>query len=137
MTAIHTRLADHEIQPTAQRVAIADVVLTSTQHPSADDVLAAVNSKHPTVSRATVYNTLNLFVERGLCRALVLKEGHTVYDPHLAPHHHLVDEESGTVYDLPFDAVDVTLNTPIDGFDVDQIEVVIRGRKNTQHVEQH
>ena len=53
-------------------------------------------------------------------------EGRIVYDPNMAPHHHLVDEDSGRIYDLPWDALELTLNTPIDGFDVTTMEVVVR-----------
>ena len=80
------------IQATPQRVAIAEVVLDSDRHPSADQVLEKVFENGTNVSRATVFNTLNTFVEHGLCRALVLTEGHVVYDPKMERHHHLVDE---------------------------------------------
>ena len=129
MNPTHATLTAHAIQPTAQRIALAEVVLHSTQHPSADEVFEAVNTDHLTVSRATVYNTLKLFVDKGLCRALTLREGRVVYDPNMAPHHHLVDEDSGRIYDLPADAVKVTLNTPIDGFDVTTMEVVVRANR--------
>ena len=102
------------------------------QHPSADDVFEAVNKSAPVVSRATVYNTLNLFADKGLCRALVIKEGHTVYDPHMEPHHHLIDEVDGQIYDLPMDALKVTLNEPIEGFEVTSMEVVLRAHRRSE-----
>ncbi len=104
-------------------------MLYTTDHPSADEVFEAVNAKHPAVSRATIYNTLKLFVDKGLCRTLTLREGRIVYDPNMASHHHLVDEDSGRIYDLPWDALQVTLNTPIDGFDVTTMEVVVRANR--------
>ena len=129
---LQNKLKEHGVQPTAQRIAIANVVLTSDQHPSADEVFEAVNKQEPIVSRATVYNTLNLFADKGLCRALAIKEGHTVYDPHMEPHHHLIDEVDGQVYDLPLDALQVTLNEPIDGFDVTSMEVVVRAHRRSE-----
>lgn len=127
--ALRDQLLAHGIQPTAQRIAVGAVLLGSDRHPSADQVFEAVNTEIPMVSRATIYNTLKLFVERGLCRALTLQEGHVVYDPNMAPHHHLVDEASGRIYDLPWDALEVTLNNPIDGFDVTSVEVVVRANR--------
>jgi len=126
---IRAQLKAYAIQPTAQRLAIAATVLHTDRHPSADEVFETVNRELPTVSRATVYNTLNLFVEKGLCRTLTLREGRIVYDPNMAPHHHLLDEESGRIYDLPWDALEVTLNTPIEGFDVTTMEVVVRANR--------
>ena len=119
------------IQATPQRVAIAEVVLDSDCHPSADQVLEKVFERGTNVSRATVFNTLNIFVEHGLCRALVLTEGHVVYDPKMERHHHLVDEDSGRIYDLPWDAVEVKVNRPVEGFEVEQLEVVVRGRRHS------
>ena len=60
------------IQPSAQRVAIAQYVLHADDHPSADEVWERVRARFPMVSRATVYNTLNLFVRKGLLREFVL-----------------------------------------------------------------
>jgi Fe2+ or Zn2+ uptake regulation protein len=124
-------LRAHGIQPTGQRIAIANMVLGSTRHPSADEVMDAVNMDGEKVSRATVYNTLNTMVERGLCRALVLTEGHVVYDPNMERHHHLVDEDSGLIYDLPWEALEVKVNQPMEGFEVEQLEVVVRGRRRS------
>ncbi|HEY2409010.1 MAG TPA: transcriptional repressor, partial [Polyangiaceae bacterium] len=63
------------IQPSAQRAAIAEYVLYTSDHPSADRVWAEVKRSFPLLSRATVYNTLNLFAAKGLLRQLVLAEG--------------------------------------------------------------
>ena len=119
-------LQRYDITPTAQRLAVASVILQTDRHPSADEIFTAVNGSHPRVSKATIYNTLNLFVDKGLCRALTLREGRVVYDPNMAPHHHLVDETSGRIYDLPENSLSVTLHTPIEGFDVTTMEVVVR-----------
>ena len=80
------------IQPTPQRIAVAEHVLATRAHPSADEVYANVKRTCPTVSRATVYNTLNLMVEKGLLRQQILREGIVVYDPHVARHHHFIDD---------------------------------------------
>jgi Fe2+ or Zn2+ uptake regulation protein len=64
-------LEEHDIQPTAQRVAVAEYVLRTQEHPSADNVWAVVGESFPVISRATVYNTLNLYVEKGLLRECI------------------------------------------------------------------
>jgi Fe2+ or Zn2+ uptake regulation protein len=117
------------IQPSAQRLAVAEYVLTTEQHPSADEVLERVQGRVPMLSRATVYNTLNLFVEKGLLRQLVLAEGRTVFDPRLEPHHHFIDDETGRIEDVPWDAVKVGDVRHLKGYDVREYMVVMRGRK--------
>jgi Fur family transcriptional regulator, iron response regulator len=122
------QLRDHGIQPSAQRVAVAEYVLGAVDHPSADQVWARVQARFPLISRATVYNTLNLFVEKGLVRSLVLAEGRVVFDPKVDRHHHFIDEASGQIYDIPWNAVQVSRVGAIDGFDVREYQVVMRGR---------
>lgn len=116
------------IQPSAQRLAVAEYVLDTLDHPSADQVWARVKRRVPMISRATVYNTLNLFVESGLLRQLVLAEGRIVFDPHVAPHHHFVDDETGAILDVPWEALEVRRVESLRGIDVREYQVVLRGR---------
>lgn len=124
-----TRLREHGISPSAQRVAVAEYVLHTDQHPSADEVWTEVKKRFPVVSRATVYNTLNLFVDKGLLRRFVLTEGRTVFDPNVEDHHHFIDDETGTIYDVPWDAIRVSDVAKLRGLDVREYQVVMRGTK--------
>lgn len=125
-------LRRHGIQPSAQRLAVAGYVLDTDAHPSAEQVWARVRERFPMISRATVYNTLNLFVEKGLLRQLALSEGRVVFDPNLEPHHHFIDEASGAIHDVPWDSVDVKRVADLKGLDVREYQVVMRGRKRTR-----
>src|SRR6478736_8062416 len=111
------------IQPSAQRVAVADYVLGTEEHPSAEQVWARVKERFPMLSRATVYNTLNLFVEKGLLRELVLAEGKVVFDPKTDAHHHFIDETTGRIHDIPWEAVKVSRIDRLRGFDVSEYQV--------------
>lgn len=122
-------LREHDIQPSAQRLAVAEYVLDTEEHPSADQVWTKVKKRFPMLSRATVYNTLNLFVQKGLLLELVLAEGSVVFDPKTERHHHFIDETSGRIHDVPWDALEVRQVDALRGFDVQQYQVVLRGRK--------
>src|SRR6187455_1093217 len=95
-------LEKHSIQPTAQRVTIAEYVLRTEEHPSADKVWAVVGESFQAISRATVYNALNLLVEKGLLRELHLAADSMLFDPNTERHHHFIDEESGRIHDIPW-----------------------------------
>lgn len=123
------RLRAEGIQPSAQRVAVGRYVLHTDDHPTADRVWATVREDFPLISRATVYNTLNLFVEKGLLRASTLDEGATVFDANTARHHHFVDEDTGRILDIPLEALDVHGLDRLDGFEVEDVSVVLRGRR--------
>ncbi|NNL67010.1 MAG: transcriptional repressor, partial [Myxococcales bacterium] len=99
------------------------------QHPSADQVWQRVQQHFPLVSRATVYNTLNLMVAHGLLKEWVLTPGHVVFDPKLEPHHHLVDVETGEIHDVPWDAVRVPELGTVADFEIDEYQMVLRGRR--------
>jgi Fe2+ or Zn2+ uptake regulation protein len=124
-----TVLRDHGIQPSAQRVAVARYVLRTDEHPSADQVWARVRRHLPILSRATVYNTLNLFVRKGLLQELVLAEGKVIFDPKVERHHHFVDQATGSIHDVPWEAVRVSNVEGLPGLDVREYQVVMRGRR--------
>ena len=121
------QLKQHGIQPSAQRVAIAAYVLHTDEHPSADLVWKRVQERLPYVSRATVYNTLNLFVEKGLLRSLSLADESVVFDPKTERHHHFIDEETGEIHDVPWEKVQVCNVEALRGFEIHDYQVVIRG----------
>jgi Fe2+ or Zn2+ uptake regulation protein len=125
-------LVRNAIQPSAQRVAVADYVLFTDEHPSADRVFARVKKVLPVLSRATVYNTLNLLVKKGLLRELVLAEGKIVFDPKMDRHHHFLDETSGRIYDVPWEALEVKKLASLEEFEIDEYQVVLRGRRSTR-----
>lgn len=122
-------LRDHGISPSAQRVAVAQYILNTDEHPSADEIWTRVRKRFPHVSRATVYNTLHLFVEKGLLRQLVLTEGRVVFDPKTDDHHHFIDEDSGRIYDVPWEAIKIPNAPRLDGFEVRKYQVVMRGTR--------
>ena len=123
-------LRDHGINPSAQRVAVAQYILHTDEHPSADEVWTRVRRRFPHVSRATVYNTVNLFVEKGLLRHHVLTEGRVVFDPKIEDHHHFIDEESGRIHDVPWGAIRISNMPKLDGFEVREYHIVMRGRRS-------
>lgn len=122
-------LQSHGIQPSAQRIVVAQYVLFTDEHPSADKVWARVKAGFPMISRATVYNTLNLLVEKGLLRELHLAPDSIVFDPKVEAHHHVIDDDSGRIYDVPWDKVKVRDVEHLEGFEIRDYQVVMRGKK--------
>jgi len=128
-------LREHGIQPSAQRVAVGDYVLSTTDHPSADLVWKRVRERFPWISRATVYNTLNLFVEKGLLQRLNLAEDCIVFDPITETHHHFIDEATGAIHDVAWDKVQVCNVDALEEYEVREYQVVMRGKTRNQKPE--
>jgi Fur family transcriptional regulator, iron response regulator len=124
------RLAECAIRPTAQRVRIATLLLSAQQHLSAEQILASLRAAGARVSKATVYNTLNLFAAHGLIRQLSVDGSRAWFDSNVDPHYHFHDLDSGALIDVPVPAVEFSrLPAPPPGTEVAGIDLVIRLRK--------
>jgi Fur family transcriptional regulator, iron response regulator len=125
-----SRLARCGIRPTAQRVRIAALLLSAPQHLSAEQILANLRASGARVSKATVYNTLNLFAEHGLIRQLSVDGSRAWFDSNVDPHYHFHDLTSGALIDVPVPEVEFSrLPAPPPGTEVAGIDLVIRLRK--------
>ncbi len=122
-------LSQHGIKQTSQRIEIGKMLLSSPQHMSADQVLSGVNQDSEIVSKATVYNTLNLFVEKGLIKQVIINSGKVFYDSNPTPHFHLYNEDSGELRDYKAGSeplkLDDTLELP-KGTIASGVDVIIR-----------
>jgi Fur family iron response transcriptional regulator len=127
--AVAERLRAHGIVPTHQRMEIAYVLFERCEHLSADQILALVNARHAETSKATVYNTLRLFLEKKVVRELIVDPSRVFYDPNTTPHHHFYDVVTGRLTDIPAEAVRVEhLPPPPPGTVTDGVDVIIRTR---------
>ena len=95
------------VTPTRQRVAIARVLFARHQHLSADQVMFLANRAGAELSKATVYNTLRLFVEKRLIREVIVDPDKVYYDSNTGPHHHFYDIQTGQIIDI--DAAEITV----------------------------
>lgn len=118
------------IRPTAQRVRIASLLLSAPQHLSAEQILANLRAAGARVSKATVYNTLNLFAEHGLIRQLSVDGSRAWFDSNVDAHYHFHDTTSGALIDVPVPEVEFSRLPPAPpGTEVAGIDLVIRLRK--------
>jgi Fe2+ or Zn2+ uptake regulation protein len=119
------------LQPTPQRLAVAQYVLATTSHPTADEVFEKARKKCPTLSRATVYNTLARLSEKGLVRPQTIREGVVVFDAYMEKHHHFIDEDTGTIHDVPWGDLVVSGAENLREYEIREYQVVMRGRRRS------
>jgi Fur family transcriptional regulator, iron response regulator len=125
-------LRQHDINPTHQRIEIAFALFSHQQHLSADQIMAIVNARHSETSKATVYNTLNLFLEKKLIRQVIVDPSKVFYDPNTSVHHHFYDIVTGHLTDI--DASSITLKglpTLPRGTVTEGIDIIVRTRPGT------
>lgn len=123
------RLRSCGINVTHQRLEIALALFARRQHLSADQILALVNARHAEVSKATVYNTLKLFRDRGLISEVIVDPSRVFYDPETSPHYHLYDAHTGELTDVPAEGVSIVGLPPLpDGVVAERVDIIVRTR---------
>jgi Fur family iron response transcriptional regulator len=93
-------LQHYRISPTRQRVEIAEFLFQRPQHLSAEKILEGVIREGKRVSRATVYNTMGLFAQKGVVREVLIDRERVFYDSNPQAHQHLYNVDTGELSDV-------------------------------------
>jgi len=121
------------ILPTPQRLDIAAILLQRPQHMSAEHIIDKLKNLGSKVSKATVYNSLNLFSKHGLVREVMVDPVRKFYDSTTHPHHHFYNVDSGELSDIPDEQVCFQdLPELPKGTERESIEVLIKVRDRAQ-----
>lgn len=130
--AIAGRLRRRGVNPTPQRVEIATLLLDSPCHMSADQILTALREAGRAVSKATVYNTLNLFSRQGIIREVAVDPARLMYDSTTDFHHHFYNADTGELIDIDPASLEIRgLPDLPEGTETQSIELIVRLRNKT------
>lgn len=129
---IDTLLIKHDIAPTRQRRLIGEILFERHQHLSADEVLHLVKQKSKGVAKATIYNTLGLFVGKGLIREVVVDPSKLYFDTNNQPHHHFYNVITGELQDIAADQLE-TVHPPglPKGTELDKVDIIFHIQPRT------
>ncbi len=119
----------HGVTPTHQRIEIAHAIFSRGEHLSAEQTLVLVNDRASETSKATVYNTLNLFLEKKLVREVIVDPNKVFYDPNPEPHHHFYNIDSGELTDIAVNDIHIAGLPPLPpGMVTDRVDIIVRIR---------
>ncbi|ALS29595.1 peroxide-responsive transcriptional repressor PerR [Paenibacillus cisolokensis] len=90
------------VRMTPQRHAILSYLMNSMTHPTADEIYKALSPSFPSMSVATIYNNLRLFVEAGLVRELTYGDDSSRFDADLSDHYHAICKSCGQIVDFDY-----------------------------------
>lgn len=94
------RMQASKIKPTYIRLRILDYLERNKVHPTAEAIYKALEKEIPTISRTSVYNTLNVFYEKGLVNPLFITGLEARFDSNISSHHHFLCEKCSQIIDL-------------------------------------
>lgn len=121
-------LQRHGVRPSAQRIAVTRFMTENPVHPSAEVIYDALVRDMPTLSLATVYNTLRVLVDTGAVTMLNVDTRNARYDLIMSPHAHLCCRKCGELYDVPLRSeIAMPLYADMHDFMIDEVDVCYRG----------
>ncbi len=121
-----TELKNRNIRPSYQRIKVLEYLIENQCHPAVDQIFKDLQSEISTLSKATIYNTLYLFIEAGLVRVLTIEENETRYDIITENHGHFKCDQCGTILNFNID-IDSIITEQLTGFKVVDKNVYFKG----------
>lgn len=121
-----SRLKSRGIKPSSQRIKIYEYLLNNRIHPTVDTIYKALAPEILTLSKTTVYNTLNLFIEKKLVNIIVIEENQTRYDVDTTLHGHFKCESCEKIYDFDID-VSAIRTDKIQEFNITEEHIYLKG----------
>ncbi|MBA1336307.1 MAG: transcriptional repressor [Firmicutes bacterium] len=117
---------EHGIKPSYPRIKILEYLITKRSHPTVDEIYSNLVKEIPTLSKTTVYNTLNLLISANIVRVVASEENETRYDADVTSHGHFKCEKCGAIYDFRID-VGALKTDDLKNFKIKEKNVYYRG----------
>ncbi|MGB3367203.1 MAG: transcriptional repressor [Acidaminobacteraceae bacterium] len=119
-------LRSNGIKPSFQRMKIFEYLMNTTEHPTVDVIYKSLIHEIPTLSKTTVYNTLNLFVQNNVALLITIEDNETRYDANTSLHGHFKCEKCERVLDFKAEISDLVIKE-LDKFQINQQHIYFKG----------
>ena len=93
-------LKDHSIKITSQRLEILKYLDEHHTHPNVEEIYSELKKKHPSLSRTTVYNSLEILKKNKIVQSLTISGSELRYDIEESLHHHFLCKKCGAILDI-------------------------------------
>jgi len=119
-------LKKHDIRPSNIRIKVLKFLLKNRIHPTVEDIYKSLIEEIPTLSKTSVYNTLNLFLEKGIVVGIALDQKELRYDINTNFHGHFKCNKCGIIYDFPI-MISFPNKDQLEGFEITNRDVFFYG----------
>lgn len=123
---LSAELGKRNIRPSYQRIKVLEYLIKNQFHPTADQIFTGLQGEIPTLSKSTIYNTLNTFIQSGLVKVLNIEDNETRYDIITESHGHFKCEECGAIFNFKIN-IDSFATEELKGFKVIDKNVYFKG----------
>ncbi|MBZ2174626.1 transcriptional repressor [Schnuerera sp. xch1] len=120
------KLNENNIRLSHQRLKILEYLAENRCHPTVDKIYNELHKDFPTLSKTTVYNTLNLLTKINIVRIVNIEDNETRYDICTENHGHFKCESCGRIYDFSID-IDSFTTKELDGFKINEKDIYFKG----------
>lgn len=125
-------LSKNGLKATIQRINVYKAMLSTKQHPTAEDIYNLVKLDMPTISLSTIYNTLDSLIEKNIIATVKTDSGTVRYDAFIDSHHHIYSEDGEEIADFYSKELDELLNdffikNSIPNFEIKEIKLQLKG----------
>lgn len=100
MNNVGDLLKTNGIKPSYQRIKIYEYLMNTKDHPTVESIYSALNGQIPTLSKTTVYNTLKIFIDKGIAMAITIDDNEVRFDAFIDTHGHFKCQKCHKVYDF-------------------------------------
>ena len=126
---IPNHLIENDIKPSYQRIKIFEYLYQEMNHPTVDVIYKTLAPEIPTLSKTTVYNTLKLFVDKGITSTLTIENNEVRYDAATSLHGHFKCTDCGIIIDIPINIEQLKINE-LQDFKIDETLIHLKGKCN-------
>lgn len=123
---LSNELIKKKIRLSRHRMKVLEYLMNQHNHPSADQIYSAIKKEVSTLSKTTIYNTLNTLTEAGLVKVLTINENETRYEIETENHGHFICKSCGTIYDFKIH-IDNVFTEGLSHFQINSKEVCFKG----------
>jgi len=119
-------LLEKGIRPSYQRIKVLEYLVENRCHPTADQIFHHLVKEIPTLSKSTIYNTVNLFIESELLKPIGIEDNEVRYDIDTSDHGHFKCESCGNIFDFGID-IENLATKDLKGFQIHDKNVYFKG----------
>ncbi len=120
-------LRDHGVKPSYQRMKIYNYIMTNRNHPVVETIYNALISEIPTLSKTTVYNTLNIFREKNLVQTVTIEDNELRYDGRIEKHGHFKCIKCNCITDFEVNTEKLDTTKDLDKFQIQTYNINYTG----------